>query len=128
MALIVVGGWYEVAWMYSCLFVGFMWVRRILVWSNLSPLYRVISRNVSSVSLNSYVNLIVLWIWLIFVIYVMNSDLDPVQMTKISSMNRFHISMFGLPISFSSISNFPINRFAYAGAIFVPIAVPWVCR
>ena len=53
--------------------------------------------------------------------YVMKSDLDPVQMTKISSMNRFHINMFGLPISISSISNFPINRFAYAGAILYPL-------
>ena len=25
-ALIVVGGWYEVAWTYNCLLVGFMWV------------------------------------------------------------------------------------------------------
>ena len=47
--------------MYSCLLVGFMWVRTSKIWllSNQSPLYRVMSRNVSSVSLNSYVNLIV---------------------------------------------------------------------
>ena len=61
MALIVVGGWYEDAWMYSCLLVGFMWVRTSKIWllTNRLPLYRVMSRNVSSVSLNSYVNLIV---------------------------------------------------------------------
>ena len=33
--------------------------------SNLSPLYRVTSRNVNSVSLISYVNLIVGWIWFV---------------------------------------------------------------
>ena len=64
MALIVVGGWYEDAWMYNCLLVGFMWVRTSKSWFslNLFPLYKVVSRNVSSVSLSSYVNLIVLWI------------------------------------------------------------------
>ena len=36
--------------------------------------------------------------------------------------------MCGLPNSFEFSSNFPINRFAYAGTIFVPIAVPWICR
>ena len=47
-------------------------------------------------------------------------------MMKIS-MKRFHISMFGSPtLNFSS--SFPLNRFAYAGAIYVPIAVPWICR
>ena len=97
MALIVVGEWYEVAWMYNCLFVGFMWVHtsrsRFLL--NLSPLYKVISRNVSSVSLSSCVNLIVLCISLIFFMYDMNSDFDPVQMTKMSSsMNHFHYVVY----------------------------------
>ena len=45
------------------------------------------SRNVSSVSLNSYVNLIVWCNWLIVFMYIVNSDADPVQMTKMSSMN-----------------------------------------
>ena len=48
--------------MYNCLFVGFMWVRTSKSWFllNLSPLYKVTSENVSSVSLDSYyVNLIV---------------------------------------------------------------------
>ena len=58
--------------------------------SNRSPLYRVMSRNVSSVSLNSYVNLIVWCNWLIVFMYVVNSDADPVQMTNMSSMNLFH--------------------------------------
>ena len=53
--------------------VALMWVLRsslrILVDSTLSPLYRVTSRNVSSVSLISYVNLIVGWIWLVFDMY-----------------------------------------------------------
>ena len=86
------------------------------------------SRNVSSVSLNSYVNLIVWYNWLIVFMYVVNSDADLVQMTKMSSMNLFHSIMSSLPNSFKFSSNFPINRFAYAGAIFVPIAVPWICR
>ena len=86
------------------------------------------SRNVSSVSLHSYVNLIVWCNWLIVFMYVVNSDADPVQMTKMSSMNLFHRIMCGLPNSFKLSSNFPINRFVYAGAIFVPITVPWICR
>ena len=53
--------------------------------------------------------------------YVMNSDLGPVQM---SSMNRFHNNMCGLPIFFNFSSSFPPNKFAYAGAI----AVPWIWR
>ena len=74
MTLIVVGGWYEVAWTYNCLFVGFMCVRTSRSWFllNLSPLYNVTSKNVSSVSLDSYVNLIVGCIWLMLVIYVVN--------------------------------------------------------
>ena len=61
------------------------------------------------------------------VMYVMNSDFDPVQMTKMSSMNRFHSFICGLPSSISCSSTLPINRFAYTGAILVPIAVPWIC-
>ena len=56
--------------------------------------------------------------------YVVNSDSEPLHMMKISSMNRFHSIMFGLPNSFNFSSSLPINRFAYAGAILVPIAVP----
>ncbi len=56
-ALIVVGGWYEVTWTYNCLLVDFMWVRmyRLWFWLHLTPLYSDTSRNVSSVSLSSYV-------------------------------------------------------------------------
>ena len=43
-------------------------------------------------------------------------------------LNLFYSIISGLPNSFKLFSNFPINRFAYAGAIFVPIAVPWICR
>ena len=64
----------------------------------------------------------------LIIIYVMNSDVDLVQTTQMSSMNRFHNVMCGLPSSFSFSFNFPINRFSYAGAILVPIAVPWICR
>ena len=60
--------------------------------------------------------------------YDMNSDLGLVQMTKMSSMSRFHNNMCGLPIFFSFSFSFPINKFAYAGAILVPIAVPWIRR
>ena len=50
--------------MYNCLLVGFMWVHTSKSWFllNLFPLYKVMSRKVSSVSFSSYVNLIVLWI------------------------------------------------------------------
>ena len=109
--------------LYGYEYRGCMWL-----WLNLSPLYNVTSRNVSSLSFSSYVNLMVLWIWLILVMYMVNSDVEPVHMMKISSMNHFHSNMFGLPSSFNFSSNLPINRFAYAGAIFVPIAVPWICK
>ena len=63
-------------------------------------------------------------VYLIVFIYVVNLDANPVQMTKISSMNLFHSIICGLPSSFNVSSNLPIKRCAYAGAIFVPIAVP----
>ena len=61
MAFTIVGGRYEVACVYSCLFVGFIWVRISSIRSfwNLLPLYKVMSKNVSSVSLNLYVNFMV---------------------------------------------------------------------
>ena len=39
-------------------------------------------------------------------------DADPVQMTKMSSMFRFHNILCDLPSSFSFSFSFPINRFA----------------
>ena len=112
---------------YSCLFVSLMCVQmsRIFSFRNLSPLYRVMSRKVSSLSLASYVNLIVLWIVFIVFMYSSNSSFVPVQIRKMSSINRFHI-LICLFVIFVSI--IPINRFAYAGAIFVPIAVPCFSR
>ena len=112
--------------MYNCLLVGFIWVRvsRIWLFWNLFPLYRVISKNVSSVSLISCVNLMVVCIRFSLVMYASKSGFEPVQVTKMSSINLFHIRMCGLPNSFNFISSLPMNRFAYAGAIFVPIAVP----
>ena len=56
----------------------------------------------------------------------MNSDADPVQMTKISSMNLFHSIVCGLPNSFNISSNFPINRLV--PFLYPLIAVPWICR
>ena len=92
MAFTIVGGWYELACVYSCLFVGFMWVRISSIRSfwNLLPLYKVMSKNVSSVSLNSYGSPIIRY----------KSALDPVQTTNMSSINRFQIRMCGLPICF----------------------------
>ena len=114
MAFTIVGGWYEVACVYSCLFVGFMWVRISSIRSfwNLLPLYKVMSKNVNSVSLNSYVNFMVSCTLFRLPIYVLKSALDPVQMTNMSSMNCFQIRMCGLPNCLSLISNFPMNKFA----------------
>ena len=120
-------GWYGSACTYSCLFVSLMCVRmsRMFLFRNLSPLYRVMSKKVSSLSLASYVNLIVLWIEFIVFMYISNSFFVPVQIRKMSAINRFHISMCSFVIFVSII---PKNRFAYAGAIFVPIAVSCFCR
>ena len=60
----------------------------------------------------------------VIVIYVVSLDVDLVQTTKLSSMNRFHTIICGLPNYFSLSSSFPMNRFAHTGAILVPIAVP----
>ena len=52
--------------MYNCLFVGFMWVHTSKSWflPNLSPLYKVTFKYMSSISLDSYVNLTVGCVWL----------------------------------------------------------------
>ena len=94
----------------------------MFLFRNLSPLYRVMSRKASSLSLASYVNLIVLWIEFIVFMYISNSSVVPVHIRKMSSINHFHI----LICLFVSI--IPMNTFAYAGAIFVPIAVTCFCR
>ena len=70
-------------------------------------------------------NWIVLWIEFIVFMYISNSSFVPVQIRKMSSINHFHILMCSFVIFVSII---PMNRFAYAGAIFVPIAVPCFCR
>ena len=48
------------------LFVGFIWVRTSKSWflPNLSPLYEVTSKKMNFVLLDSYVNLIVGYVWL----------------------------------------------------------------
>ena len=93
-----------------------MWVlrSRILnfVDSNLSPLYRVTSRNVSSVSLISCVNLIVGWIWLMFDMYFLKSSVVPVHIMKMSSMNLFQVWINSGARLISCVSNLPMNRFA----------------
>ena len=94
---------------------------------NVGPLYTVVSRKVRLVSLTSKVNLIVSWVSLAFFMNSVSSDCEPVHMMKMSSMNLFHTNILSVRACiFSSI--LPINRFAYAGAILVPIAVPCICR
>ena len=46
---------------------------------------------------------------------------------KMSSINSFQICMFLIFCFTSSVSSVPINRFAYEGAILVPMAVPCFC-
>ena len=89
------------------------------------PLYTVVSRNVSSCSLTSHVNLIVLCSVFAVSMYVVNSSFVPVHMMNMSSVNLFQIRICLWP---SSVLCLPMNKFAYVGDIFVPIAVPWICR
>ena len=56
------------------------------------PLYKVMSKNVSSVSLNSYMNLIVMCTLFRSITYVVNSVLDLVKPTNMS--NRFQIRIW----------------------------------
>ena len=67
----------------------------------------------------SWVNLIVGWDWLRYIINWFSSDSGPGQMHKMSSMYLFHNS--GLSRSFSS--NSAMKMLAYEGAILVPMAV-----
>ena len=80
--------------------------------SNLSSLYRVMSRNVSSVSLISCVNLIVGWIWLMFDVYFLRLSVVPVHIMKILSMNLFQVWVNSDARLISCVSNLPVNRFA----------------
>ena len=57
----------------------------------------------------------------------LNSSSVPVHIMKMSSIKRFQICMFLLFCLTSSVSSVPINRFAYEGAILVPMAVPGPC-
>lgn len=104
-----------------------MRMSRVLVVSKRVPLYTVVSRNVVSVSLISCVNLIVGCIVFAFSIQRSNCSFEQLATTKISSMYRFQMSKPGRSL-FSLFSISPINMLAYAGAIFVPMAVPWICR
>ena len=73
--------------------MGFICVRMsnmFWLW-NLLPLHRVTSRKVSSVSLISCVNFMVLCSLFISFVYSENYSRDPVQMIKILSMNLFQI-------------------------------------
>ena len=61
------GSWWMIGCGVDIQLFAFTWVlrSRIFVDLNLSPLYRGTSKNISLVSLISWVNLIVGWIWLI---------------------------------------------------------------
>ena len=73
----------------------------------------------------SYVNFIVGWRVFTFEMYVSSSSLVPVHMMNISSMYLFQVCICS-SCSFSS--SLPMNRFAYEGAILVPMAVPCFWR
>ena len=70
MALIVVGGGMRLHERIIAYLLVFMCMRTSKSWFllNLSPLYKVTSKNVSSVSFDSYMNLIVGCIWLMLVL------------------------------------------------------------
>lgn len=59
----------------------------------------------------------------------MNSFLVPNHnIMNMSSMYIFQVWMWFCPNSIRLVSSLPMNRFVQAGAIFVPIAVPWICK
>ena len=60
--------------------------------------------------------------------YRLNSVLVPVHIMKMSSMNLFHVWMWSCARCNRCSSSLPIKRFAYAGAILVPMAVPCICK
>ena len=70
------------------------------------------SRNVSSVSLISKVNLIVGWIWLMFTINFSKSSVVPVHIMKVSSINLFHVWINSGVWFINCASNLPMNMFA----------------
>ena len=69
----------------------------------------------------SCVNLMVGCILFILSMKSRNSSSVPDDIMKMSSINLFQICMFLLFCLTSSVSSVPINRFAYEGAILVPM-------
>ena len=55
---------------------------------------------------------------------LISSEAVPRKLNKMSSMNRFQNSICVLYLSMINVSRIPINRFAYGGAMRVPIDVP----
>ena len=124
------GGWNEEKCVYRNVSVGLKYVRtsRTELLLNLSPLQMFVSRNVVSVSEISAVNLIVGWCLFACSMNYSISSLFKVQRENMSSIYRFQMSGFNA-LSFEiSVSTLVMKILAKATAIFVPMAVPWVCR
>ena len=61
-------------------------------------------------------------------IYCSNSSVVPVYIMKMSSINLFPVWMYSVTWFIKCVSSLPMNRLVYAGAILVPMAVPWICK
>ena len=59
-------------------------------------------------------------------IYYSKSVLVPIHIMKVSSINPFQVWMWFWAMSLRSSSSFPMNKFAYAGAILVPMCLVFV--
>ena len=74
------------------------------------------------------VNLIAGWNWFAFLMNFKTSSLVVVQNDAISSIKRFHSIAFISLFSKIWVSISPMNMFAKATAIFVPIAQSYSCK
>ena len=113
---------------YWCLSIGFVW-RSVWIWLLLR--WTCTSRKGSDwleVLEYSPVNLTVGWMEFRYWMKALRWSSPSVQIIKTSSMNLHQTKGLWGAFSMACCSSLPMKRFAYEGAMRVPIAVPWICR
>ena len=105
-----------------------VWTSSILFDAKRGPLKTSVSRKTACSDDISHVNWIVVWNLLAKSMKLSISCLLEVHTEKMSSINLFQmIGLRGLERS-SCFSTWTMKMTEKATAIFVPIAIPWVCR
>ena len=118
-------GWQLSIQRYWCVPVGLK-CRSVPIRQSLKQTF--VSRKVTSSADHEAVNLMVGWWRLRFSMKSCKDGSLWAHMAKISSINLHHIRGILSWVSRNSRSSFPINNYAYDGAIQIPMAVPWICK